>query len=169
MPKQNYQMIILNVTIDGSDYDLDDFFDLDEVLEAVNAERFEDFSSETEDWTIEQMLNETNWYGSGVHSNYQNKNVYEYVEALQYLSRTNPKEAEDLLEAAIECGVDISIPRCILDTYLGYYKSDEDYARSYAEENSIDTTTWPYNCIDWREAADEILQGVSQHNHHYFN
>lgn len=150
---------MLIIKIDGSEYDLNDFYDLDEVLEAVNARR-------GEDWTIEQMLGQTDWSESGVHERYQSLYVYEYVEALQYLSLLH-EDAQDLLEAAIECGVDIDCPKNILDTYLGCYKSDADYAQQYAEESGVDTTTWPYNCIDWEAAASEL--GLAEHNNHYFN
>jgi hypothetical protein len=151
-------MITIIVKVNGSEYDLDDFYDLDEVLEEVNAHR-------GDDWTVKQMLDQTDWSESNIHERYQSLNVYEYVEALQYLSLLH-ENAQDLLEAAIECGVDITIPRYILDTYLGCYKSDADYAQQHAEESGIDTTTWPYNCIDWDAAASEL--GLAEHNNHYF-
>jgi antirestriction protein len=35
----------------------------------------------------------------------------------------------------------------------------EDYAREMAEDmDGIETSRWPYTCIDWEKAADELRQ-----------
>lgn len=37
-----------------------------------------------------------------------------------------------------------------------------DYARQFAEDTGIvSTDSWPLNCIDWEQAADELAQDYS--------
>jgi hypothetical protein len=32
------------------------------------------------------------------------------------------------------------------------------YAENYARDMGNDFSSWPYNCIDWKEASEELLQ-----------
>ena len=48
----------------------------------------------------------------------------------------------------------------------------EDYARELAEEiGGMDDAKWPFTCIDWEKAADELKQAytpVSYQGEDYF-
>ena len=44
------------------------------------------------------------------------------------------------------------------ETYVGVYDSEGDYARELAADTSqIDLNIWPASCIDWKDAAKEIM------------
>lgn len=54
-----------------------------------------------------------------------------------------------------------SIPR-FEDQYCGRWGSEADYAQDFIYETqdrdgAVDFTTWPFNCIDWDEAAEELF------------
>ena len=56
------------------------------------------------------------------------------------------------------------------DAYVGWFESEEDFA-VHLSDCVIDTRelVWPLNCIDWREAAREMLyDGFWTDNGYYF-
>jgi len=64
----------------------------------------------------------------------------------------------------IECG-----SADVLDAYYGEYDSDEDFARSIAEElGLIKDVQWPYTCIDWERAANDIMYDYFESEGYYF-
>lgn len=73
----------------------------------------------------------------------------------------------EVVEAAVELGID---PDNIDEAYQGEWKSDEDFARSIAEDTGAvnNDANWPYTCIDWEWAAREIMMDYSEANGHYF-
>ena len=73
----------------------------------------------------------------------------------------------EVVEAALNCGVE---PDDIDEAYQGEYESDEDFARSIAEELGLinKNAKWPYTCIDWGFAAKELMYDYSESNRHYF-
>lgn len=73
----------------------------------------------------------------------------------------------DVISAAVEC--DISIHN-IDEAYSGSYKDDEDFAYETAMSlGEIDKNAhWPNNCIDWEQAAKELMYDYSEANGHYF-
>ena len=162
------------IEINGTEYNLGDYSSLEEVLEEVNAERLKEYEEYNytdtpfEEWEVKDMLHSTDWGLSGIHDKYSNANCFEYIEACNFLERSWRNETQDFLDAAIDCDVDIYYPSRISDKYIGQYKSDEDYARGYADDQGVDTSKWPYDCIDWERAAREIMYDVSESNGYYF-
>ena len=90
------------------------------------------------------------------------KKVFEFATAFAECSY----EIE-VVEAALDCGVE---PSDIDEAYQGEFKSDEDFARSIAEELGLinKNAKWPYTCIDWGFAAKELMYDYSESNRHYF-
>lgn len=73
----------------------------------------------------------------------------------------------DVVEAALECGIEA---RNIDEAYSGSFKDDESFAEDMAEQvGAIDRDAkWPMNCIDWDQAARELMMDYSEHNGYYF-
>ena len=73
----------------------------------------------------------------------------------------------EVVEAALECDIQASdIGEC----YSGEFKSDEDFAMNMAEDTgAIDASAnWPMNCIDWEQAAKELMYDYCSENGYYF-
>ena len=84
------------------------------------------------------------------------------AERLEYLTRERDRlegsqlEETDALQEVVDEGID--------DTLV-----HEDYFREYAEEFAVDIGLidcrqryrWPYTCIDWEQAAEELKQDYS--------
>lgn len=73
----------------------------------------------------------------------------------------------EVFEAAHDCDVPFSD---VDDAYNGEYKDDEDFAYETAMSlGAIDKhANWPYTCIDWEQAARELMMDYSEANGHYF-
>ncbi len=56
------------------------------------------------------------------------------------------------------------------EAYQGRYTSDEDFAEQIAEDlGLIDTNArWPSDCIDWEQAARELMMDYFEIDGHYF-
>lgn len=56
------------------------------------------------------------------------------------------------------------------EAYQGAYNSHEDFARETAESlGEIDRNAhWPNNCIDWEEAARQLMQDYTEQDGFYF-
>ena len=82
---------------------------------------------------------------------------------------------DEVIEAYINLGITASkdpedIANEIDEAYNGSYKDDEDFAQDMADQlgamNSSDQ--WPYTCIDWTYAAQELMYDYSEDGGHYF-
>ncbi len=73
----------------------------------------------------------------------------------------------EVFEAAHDCNIPFSD---VDEAYNGEFNSDEDFAESLAEETgSIDKDAkWPMNCIDWEQAAKELMWDYCSSNNFYF-
>jgi len=56
------------------------------------------------------------------------------------------------------------------ESYQGEYGSDEDFAQNLADDlGAIDRNlTWPMYCIDWEQAARDLMMDYYEINGHYF-
>jgi len=56
------------------------------------------------------------------------------------------------------------------EAYQGRYDSDEDFARNMAGDlGAVDKNlTWPMYCIDWGQAASDLIMDYYEINGHYF-
>jgi antirestriction protein len=97
----------------------------------------------------------------GLYSECDLSEVYEYLRELD----SSGMDAE-----AFEAGYELDIPlESIADAYYGQYRNDEDFAYEYAEQAGfIPENQWPLNCIDWHQAARELMYDFMEENGHYF-
>lgn len=73
----------------------------------------------------------------------------------------------DIYEAAHKADIQLcDVSEC----YSGEFKSDEDFAQDIAEQlGAIDkNASWPQTCIDWEQAAKELMYDYVESNGHYF-
>lgn len=56
------------------------------------------------------------------------------------------------------------------EAYQGEYSSDEAFARTMADDiGAVDkNASWPMNCIDWEQAASELMYDYFESNGYYF-
>lgn len=73
----------------------------------------------------------------------------------------------DVVIAALEAGIN---PDNIDEAYSGQYRSDEDFAEETAEQLGLidKNANWPYTCIDWERAAEELMQDYTEQDGYYF-
>ena len=73
----------------------------------------------------------------------------------------------EVINAGLECGIGLDR---IEEAYAGAYASDEDFAQQMAEETgAIDSdASWPQTCIDWEQAAHELMWDYNESGGHYF-
>lgn len=73
----------------------------------------------------------------------------------------------DVFKAAHDLDIQFSD---VDEAYSGKFDSDEDFAQDMAEQTgSIDKNlNWPYTCIDWEQAARELMYDYSESDGHYF-
>lgn len=56
------------------------------------------------------------------------------------------------------------------ESYAGDFMDDRDFARDVAESMGAinDDLEWPHTCIDWEQAARELMQDYSEEGGYYF-
>ena len=56
------------------------------------------------------------------------------------------------------------------ESYSGEFSSDEDFAQDMAEQCGLleEKPAWPYTCIDWHFAAQELMHDYYEQDGHYF-
>ncbi|MEI8208358.1 MAG: antirestriction protein ArdA [Methylococcales bacterium] len=84
----------------------------------------------------------------------------------QYLETTHlDREA---IDAGLSAGFDLL---SIEEVYYGKYDSDINFAEQWADDTDSYNAelTWPHDCIDWDQAARNLMQEFTSHKHHYFS
>ena len=73
----------------------------------------------------------------------------------------------EIFEAAKEADIEFSD---VDEAYNGQHDSDEDFAQEMADQlGAVDkNASWPMNCIDWEQAASELMYDYSEANGYYF-
>ncbi|NTU69226.1 hypothetical protein HGB13_00130 [bacterium] len=68
---------------------------------------------------------------------------------------------------AMGSGTDLSD---FLESYQGEYRSDKDFAQETAESCGLinEGAGWPNNCIDWEQAARELMYDYTEQSGFYF-
>ena len=56
------------------------------------------------------------------------------------------------------------------ESYSGEFSNDEDFAYDMADQcgQLEEKTSWPYTCIDWKQAARELMFDYYEQDGHYF-
>lgn len=151
--------ITVRAKLKDSEIDFDiDLMDTDS-LDDIKQKAYDDYY--TDEGGIDEIgLKVIEW--GEVHKNYQDLiTVFEYLEAVR------EHENLEMVNAAIECGVSLDD---IGEAFQGEYRSDEDFAREMAEQlGSLEKDpAWPYTCIDWEQAAKELMYDYSEDSGYYF-
>ena len=72
----------------------------------------------------------------------------------------------EVFDAGLDCGIELEN---IEEAYAGKFDSDEDMAQELVESiGEPAPTCWPYTCIDWEQAARELMYDYNESNGHYF-
>jgi antirestriction protein len=97
----------------------------------------------------------------GLYSESDLSEVYDYLDAL---------DRSGIDAEAFEAGYELDIVlESIADAYYGQYNNHEDFAYDYAEQTGlIPEHVWPLNCIDWHQAARELMYDFTENNGYYF-
>lgn len=77
---------------------------------------------------------------------------------------------DDAIAAYVELvGEEYATAEGFQDSYQGFYFSDEHFAEEFATSIGFETTpSWPASCIDWEQAARELMYDYSELNGYYF-
>lgn len=103
-------------------------------------------------WVLQETLDPENW-------------EWEWIE---HLGLNNlPLDDVAICEAAFD--LDITCDN-YEEAYSGEFRNDEVFAEDLAEQtDSVPAElSWPCNCIDWEQAAREIMQDYCEQNNYYF-
>lgn len=87
---------------------------------------------------------------------------FEFIEAVN-----NSSYDEEVFLAGLECGLSLDQ---IEEAYQGFYRSDDVFAHELADQlGYIDrNVSWPYTCIDWEQAARDLMYDYVEESGHYF-
>lgn len=132
--------------------DLDDI--LNQILDDSDVEE-----DDKENWELSDVITST----EDIHANYLTQGgIFEYAEAYQDSSCDI-----QALNAAIDCGVNLSD---FDEAYNGEFSDDEAFAKDMADSLGAvpEDAQWPMTCIDWEQAAKELMYDYSESNGHYF-
>jgi len=142
-----------NGSLKGSWVDMNDFTDYDTFIDYCLGLHSDEFDPELMFQDFEGP--------KGLYSESDLSEVYEY---LYYLNESG-MDAE-----AFQAGYELDIAlKSIADAYYGQYNNHEDFAYEYADQlGLIPDNVWPRNCIDWHQAARELMCDFIEENGHYF-
>jgi len=137
-----------------------DFETGNDLQEAINEyleenEIEQEYDIDTEGYEV------TDWGDVSDYSNLQD------IDTLNEIADSNLTHDWEIISAGIDADIDIDN---IEEAYHGSYRSDEDFARETADSLGYinKDVSWPYNCIDWEQAAKELMYDYSEANGHYF-
>lgn len=101
----------------------------------------------------------------------------ELRDAAYHSEEANEKDQEELDaieslgEEVVTAGLALGIPiESIEDAYRGSYRSHEEFAQEYADDigDIKEGIQWPYTCIDWEQAARELMYDFMEQDGYYF-
>lgn len=129
----------------------------DDILEELQGQYIENFPEPKvflEDFEIHSILEAPKFFDTLE----KIKSFYENIE--EHLDL-------EVYEAADACDIQFCD---ISEAYQGKYNSDEDFAQDMAEQcgDLAKKPHWPYTCIDWERAANELMYDYCEDPGHYF-
>jgi antirestriction protein len=154
-------------SLHGKWFDLSDYSDLEELYEAF-AELHED--EEDPEYMFQDYEVEHSFLKDLISESFLSEDIFEIIEEIG----NSTLDIEVLSAFADVYGFeedDVSawIEKCE-EAYSGEHLSDEDFAEELADELGCmnDSSSWPYTCIDWKQAARELMYDYSESDGHYF-
>lgn len=147
-------------SLKGQWLDLSNYTDIKELYEAIQAVH-------TDEQDPEYMFQDIeNGFGLITESSI-NPNIYEIIEEIE-----DYNEDIDFIEAVLEYMEDIGSNDVsdILESYRGKHDSDRAFTQDFAEQSGYinNKMPWPLNCIDWEQAASDLMYNYCSYNGHYF-
>lgn len=79
--------------------------------------------------------------------------------------------SEEINQAYIDnVGEEYATAGQVEEAYHGEYKNDKDFAMEMADQLGLidDDIQWPYTCIDWEHAANELMYDYFEVDGYYF-
>lgn len=167
------QEILIYVTVKGMEDELDidiaGFDSVDDLAEAVK-EQVEEFNENDEEncaevngwkvtdvnsaddevkWVLNETLDPENW------------------EWIEHLGGSSPPDDLGVCKAAFD--LDITCDN-YEEAYNGEYRDDETFAKDMADQVGAvpEGLTWPCDCIDWEQAANQLMWDYCEQNNYYF-
>ena len=81
----------------------------------------------------------------------------------------------EVVEAFIKTGIanienEYTFFEELTNCYQGEFSNDEDFAEDMAEQCGLleEKPAWPYTCINWSHAAQELMYDYYEQDGHYF-
>jgi hypothetical protein len=158
--------LTIGITFAGQNFDMEfeTGNDIEEaVLEFINEQFADDEDIEEVTDIKDAPWEVTDW------SDVQEFDNLQDIDTLNEIADTKDMDSYDweVISAGIEADIDIDN---IAEAYAGAYRDDEDFAEETADSLGYinKDVSWPYNCIDWEQAANELMQDYREANGHYF-
>jgi antirestriction protein len=154
----NYMNEDFNICLDSS---LCTESDILEALQELKKESFEEQSGEDFEGDFEETFEITDWL-----------EIPEFLQDLETFAEfIEVFEGSSYGIEIFEAANYLDIPFSDIDeAYSGEFDNDEDFARNMADDLGVidKNPSWPYTCIDWEQAASELMYDYAEHNNHYF-
>jgi antirestriction protein len=158
--------IIAALNFKGQDYEVELTPESDQDIVNLIVEEIRcniDIEDDIEDISIED-IKITHW---GDLENEDEK--HRDLETVYKINESNQDSDLEIILAYAEA-VGIDYISDVDEAYQGQYGSDEEFAEDVAEQlDLIDkNASWPQNCIDWEQAARELMWDYTESHGYYF-
>jgi antirestriction protein len=158
--------IIAALNFKGQDYEVEltpesDQDIIDMIVEEIRCNI--DIEDDIEDISIED-IKITHW---GDLENEDEK--HRDLETVYKINESNQDSDLDIILSYADA-VGINYIENTDEAYQGEFNSDEDFAEDFAEQlGCIDkNASWPQNCIDWEQAARDLMYDYIESHGYYF-
>lgn len=164
---------------DGQEYGISTTTDIEELVETIRLETVERFAAEGEMFLTGEVI--FAFVGAEpllegfIKDGELSADLPEAIELLE--KATYDKEIYEAYQENVgDSLTDTADLHSLIDradeAYSGAFRTDEEFAEETAISiGAIDPRVgarWPHNCIDWEQAASELMQDYFEVNGHYF-
>lgn len=170
----------IETTLNGAVYSSDNRFtyetgnDFNDFLEESKQELINQlcsFYEEEENFSeLEEEIQNADYELTWEVKDWGDVSEYENLQDIDILNEIENEGVDchfDVISAALDCDIPIGD---IEEVYQGEYNDDEDFAWEFAREiGAIErSVSWPYTCIDWNQAARELMYDYCESGGYYF-
>lgn len=77
--------------------------------------------------------------------------------------------SDEIVQAFVDCFSQEDLEH-LEESYSGSFRNDAEFAQDMADNVGprMDDLQWPLTCIDWDQAAKELMYDYCKENGHYF-
>jgi hypothetical protein len=141
-----------------------------DIIDAIQEELASNFDLLTEELT--ELIDDVCMYDIKITSYGDLDNHSPNYQDLQTVYAINDADIDLDLDIILAYADSTSIDDLsnIEEAYAGQYDSDEEFAEQLAEDLGYinNDVSWPYTCIDWEQAARELMYDYFESNGYYF-